>query len=253
MLGRDLYEAFFAGYTRKQWGCDPTELPATILKRLPVRFNYDDNYYDKKYQGIPEEGYSRIIERLLDHPSVGVQTGKPYRRGEDLGHFDHVFYTGAIDAFFDHSLGRLGYRTVTFERIDARGDYQGNPVINYPALDVPWTRIHEHKHFAPWEKHELTVAFREYSKETEPRELPFYPKRLAQDRRLLLDYRAIAEALGRVSFLGRLATYRYMDMETVIDEALGLAEAFIRARRSGSLPPVFANVEPRDPSSSSSN
>lgn len=247
MLGRDLYETFFAGYTRKHWGCDPTELPATILKRLPVRFNYDDSYYDKKYQGIPKEGYSSVIERLLDHPSVEVQIGTPYRREDDQRQFDHVFYTGAIDAFFDHSLGRLGYRTVTFERIDSRGDYQGNPVINYPALNVPWTRIHEHKHFTPWERHELTVAFREYSKETEPGDLPFYPKRLVPDRKLLLDYRAMAEAVKRVSFLGRLATYRYMDMETVIDEALEFAEVFIEKLRRGSSPPVFANVEPSWP------
>jgi UDP-galactopyranose mutase len=243
MLGRDLYETFFAGYTRKQWGCEPVELPATILNRLPIRFNYDDNYYDKKYQGIPERGYTAVIQGLLAHPSIEVQTGKSYRRTDELRRFDHVFYTGALDAYFDHSLGRLGYRTVTFERIDARGDYQGNPVINYPSSSVPWTRIHEHKHFAPWEQHELTVAFREYSKETGAADLPFYPKRLVHDRKLLLEYRAMAEQLNGVSFLGRLATYRYMDMEKVIQEALEFSDLFIERLRQRSAIPVFANTE----------
>ncbi|MDB6151069.1 MAG: glf [Chthoniobacter sp.] len=226
-LGRDLYQTFFYGYTRKQWGCEPTELPASILKRLPVRFNYDDNYYNQKFQGIPEDGYTAIIARILDHPAIEVRLNTAFRRG-DAEQFDHVFYTGPIDAFFDFSEGRLGYRTVNFERIDAEGDYQGNPVINYPDMEVPWTRVHEHKHFAPWETHERTVAFRETSKETAPDDVPYYPKRLAADREILLRYRAMAEAQPGVSFLGRLATYRYMDMEAVIGEALEFADAFQR-------------------------
>ena len=241
-IGRDLYETFFAGYTRKQWGCDPGELPPSILKRLPIRFNYDDNYYDTKYQGIPERGYTAVIQALLEHPSIEVQTGRLYRRGEEAGRFDHVFYTGSLDAYFDYSLGRLGYRTATFERIDSRGDYQGNPVINYPDASIPWTRIHEHKHFAPWEQHELTVAFREYSKETEKADLPFYPKRLGQDRKLLLEYRLMAETLKGVAFLGRLATYRYMDMEKVVEEALEFSELFLENWRQGTSIPVFANL-----------
>ncbi len=221
-IGRELYETFFHGYTVKQWGCDPRELPASILQRLPVRFNYDDTYYARKYQGIPEDGYTTLIERILTHPQIEVRLRTPYVRGcgdaravtpasppvggRAAARFDHIFITGPLDAYFDFSEGRLSYRTVTFERIDAFGDYQGNAVINYPDPSVPWTRIHEHKHFAPWESHERTVAFREYSKETAPGELPYYPKRLAPDKALLARYRAMAEATPGVSYLGRLAT-----------------------------------------------
>jgi UDP-galactopyranose mutase len=242
-IGRELYETFFHGYTRKQWGCDPRELPASILQRLPVRFNYDDTYYARKYQGIPEDGYTAIIERILAHPGIEVRLRSAYVRGRDDAGFDHVFFTGPLDAYFDFSEGRLGYRTVTFERIDAVGDYQGNAVINYPDLAVPWTRIHEHKHFAPWETHERTVAFREYSKETEPGELPYYPKRLAPDKALLARYRAMAEVTPGVSFLGRLATYRYMDMETVIGEALTFADTIAQSPNRETVPPSFPNRE----------
>lgn len=233
MLGRDLYEAFFRDYTIKQWGCHPRELPAAVLKRLPVRFSYDDNYYNRRFQGIPAEGYTEVIRRILDHPAITVRLEKKFTATDfavnSSCHFDHLIYTGPIDAFFNYSEGRLGYRTVEFERIKcATEDYQGNAVINYTDLSVPWTRIHEHKHFTPWEQHEKTVAFREFSKETEPDDIPYYPKRLASDKALLLRYRAMAQsriASVPVSFLGRLATYRYMDMETVIGEALDFAKS----------------------------
>lgn len=242
-IGRELYETFFRGYTVKQWGCDPKDLPASILKRLPVRFDYNDNYYAKKYQGIPEAGYTAVIERILDHPAIEVRLNAPYHPQSRDEPFDHVFFTGPIDAYFGFAEGRLGYRTVTFERIDAEGDYQGNAVINYPDVSVPWTRIHEHKHFAPWETHALTVAFREFSKETAPNDLPYYPKRLAADKELLLRYRQLANAQTGLTFLGRLATYRYMDMETVIGEALSLADDIV-ARVPSSQPfPIFPNEE----------
>jgi UDP-galactopyranose mutase len=240
-LGRDLYLAFFHGYTKKQWGCEPRELPASILKRLPVRFNYDDSYYSSACQGIPEQGYTDIVGRILDHEHITVKLGvkfSPEKRGE----CDHLFFTGPLDAFFGFKHGRLGYRTVTFERIDTEGDYQGNAVINYTELDVPYTRIHEHKHFAPWETHPRTVAFREFSKETEPADVPYYPKRLAADMGLLEKYRAMAEAETRVSFLGRLATYRYLNMDQVIGEALDFADAFLKAKAEGKPAPVFSCV-----------
>lgn len=244
MLGRALYETFFYGYTKKQWGVEPRELPASVLRRLPVRFNYDDNYYDKKYQGIPVEGYSGLIARILDHPRIAVRLGESFDPAAARGAWDHVFYTGPLDAWFGHRLGRLGYRTMTFERHEAAGDYQGNAQINYTDLDVPWTRIVEHKHFTPWEQHERTVYFREFSRETGPGDAPYYPKRLAADKRLLSAYRALAEEEEGVSFLGRLATYRYMDMERVIDEALRFAEAFVPAwRRPGARLPVFPHEE----------
>jgi UDP-galactopyranose mutase len=148
-----------------------------------------------------------------------------------------------LDAFYGHRLGRLGYRTVTFERHEAVGDYQGNAVINYPEADVPFTRIHEHKHFAPWEQHENTVYFKEYSKETEPSDIPYYPKRLEADKKLLKAYRELAEQETNLSFLGRLATYRYMDMGPVIAEALGFAQDFLASRLNRTRAPVFPNSE----------
>jgi len=225
-IGRDLYEAFFKGYTIKQWGCDPTELPATILKRLPVRFNYDDNYYHSPYQGMPADGYTAVVQNILACPGVVVKTATAYdpaMRAE----FDHLFFTGPIDAFYGHSLGRLGYRTVFWDRQNGAGDLQGNAVINYPDLSVPHTRIHEHKHFAPWETHEKSMVFREFSKATVDGDIPYYPLRLAPDMALLLRYAAMARLDERISFLGRLATYRYLDMHHVIAEAMEFAARFL--------------------------
>jgi UDP-galactopyranose mutase len=242
-VGRELYETFFYGYTRKQWGCEPSELPASILKRLPIRFNYDDNYYNSAQQGIPEAGYTAIVEKILDHPSITLHLATSFDRGMEPG-YDHTFFTGPIDAYFGFGLGRLGYRTVTFERIDAEGDYQGNAVINYTGLDPAFTRIHEHKHFAPWEKHDRTVAFKEFSEETGPKDVPYYPKRLAADRQMLAEYRRWAAELRGVSFVGRLGTYRYLDMDAVIEEAFHFSSVFVKSRKEGSPIPTFPNEEP---------
>ncbi|MDR1190151.1 MAG: NAD(P)-binding protein [Verrucomicrobiales bacterium] len=227
LVGGELYEAFFHGYTKKQWGCEPRELPASVFQRLPVRFNYDDNYYADPWQGIPVDGYSAMVEKILAHPNITLKLNTPFAHALTAS-FDHVFYSGAIDEFFNYQLGRLGYRTVTFERIDADGDYQGNALLNYPDLDVPYTRVHEHKHFAPWETHEKTVAFREYSKETGPDDLPYYPKNLAADQALHRQYVALAKTRPEVTFIGRLGTYRYLDMDTTIDAALTVADEFAR-------------------------
>jgi len=233
MLGRDLYETFFRSYTVKQWGTDPRNLPAAILKRLPIRFNYDDNYYNKKYQGIPTEGYTALVADILEHPRITVHLEKKYTPPDTPKNFAHTFYTGPLDAYFAHQFGRLGYRTVTFERIDTEAsDYQGAAVINYPDSDVPWTRIREDKHFAPWEHHERTVAFREYSSETSETDAPYYPKRTTRDMEMCTRYLALAASQHQVSFLGRLATYRYMDMETVIADALVMADDVITALRA---------------------
>jgi len=238
-VGADLYRAFFYGYTKKQWGCEPSELPASILKRLPIRFNYDDNYYSTKYQGIPENGYTDIIRNILDVPGVEVKLGCTYEDSMADG-FDHVFYSGPIDAFFGHSLGRLRYRTVTFDRIDADGDFQGNAVINYTEESVPYTRIHEHKHFAPWENHDRTVAFREFSKATAPGDIPYYPLRLASDLELFGNYSELAKEKQNVSFIGRLGTYRYLDMDQVIGEALDFSLLFIGQTTAHLAPPIFS-------------
>jgi UDP-galactopyranose mutase len=222
MLGRELYENFFYGYTKKQWGVEPTELPASILKRLPVRFSYDDNYYNSPYQGIPVEGYTAIAEKMIDDPAIEVRLGERYEPSM-RDDYDHVFFSGPMDGYFEYRLGRMQYRSLVFERFEADGDHQGNAVINYCEQDVPYTRIAEHKHFTPWESHEKTVLFREYSKATEPGDVPYYPMRLASDKQLLARYVELAEAEEHTSFIGRLGTYRYLDMHVVIRESLELA------------------------------
>jgi UDP-galactopyranose mutase len=242
-IGKDLYQAFFYGYTKKQWGCEPTELPASILKRIPVRFNYDDNYHNNLYTGIPVDGYTAIMQAMIDLPNIKVQLNKTYIPIQDDADFDHVFYTGPLDAFFNHQFGRLGYRTVTFEKNYAEGDYQGATQVNYCEETVPYTRIAEHKHFTPWEQHSKTVYFIEYSKETTPDDVPYYPKRLAADKALLLQYRALATKQHKVSFLGRLATYRYMDMHHVIAEAIDFAAHFVDATNNNTPVPIFSNEE----------
>jgi UDP-galactopyranose mutase len=222
-LGKDLYYNFFYGYTKKQWGVEPSELPASILKRLPVRFNYDDNYYNQKYQGIPVEGYTQIVEKILQHPDIEVRLGQRMT-AEMKNDFDHVFWSGPIDAFYNYDLGRLQYRTLKFERFDESGDHQGNAVINYCEEKVPYTRIAEHKHFTPWEEHEQTVCFREYSKLCEEGDTPYYPLRLNNDKTMLEKYVNLANKENKVTFIGRLGTYRYLDMHVVIGESLDLAK-----------------------------
>ena len=221
-----MYEAFFKGYTIKQWGVDPAELPASILKRLPIRFNYDDNYYDSKYQGMPVQGYTHIVAGLLDHSKIRVFLGARISRQDALA-YRHTFYTGPLDEWFGYGEGRLSYRTLEFRRERHRGDYQGNPVINYCDRDVPWTRICEHKHFAPWDAHDQTVIFKEYSRDCGEKDVPFYPVRLVNDKQILERYLRMASEEAAVTFAGRLATYRYLDMDAAIEEALVAAGNFL--------------------------
>ncbi len=152
----------------------------------------------------------------MNKKNIHVQLNRKFNPSEDHSSYTHIFFTGALDAFFNYKFGRLGYRTVTFEKFYAKGDYQGTSVINYCDITVNHTRITEHKHFTPWEKHEDTICFKEFSKETTENDIPFYPKRLAADKELLKKYRLEAEQNRNTSFLGRLATYRYMDMHHVI-------------------------------------
>lgn len=232
LIGADLYHAFFYGYTKKQWGCEPSELPASILKRLPVRFNYDDNYFNHRFQGMPAEGYTQLVANLIDHPNIQVQLNTPYQT-EMATHCDHIFWSGPLDAWFGHRFGRLGYRTLDFERFTAAGDYQGNAVINYCDAEVPYTRITEHKHFSPWETHDQSVCYREYSRECGPDDVPYYPKRLAQDSQRLNDYLHAARSAEQVTFVGRLGTYRYLDMDVTVREALEVADQVIAALHQG--------------------
>lgn len=237
-VGREMYENFFLGYTIKQWGVHPRDLPASILQRLPIRFNYDDNYYNSIYQGLPEDGYTAIVERLLNHPSVSIKLNTKFERSA-VDEFDHVFFTGPIDAFYGHVHGRLGYRTVYFERHEDKGDYLGNPVVNYTSQEVEYTRVAEHKHFTPWEKHDKTLVFFERSKFTEGSDIPYYPMRREPDKAMLAKYLDMARMETKVSFIGRLATYRYLDMHAVIGEALDFSEAWLLAKRGGTALPVL--------------
>lgn len=237
-IGKDLYDAFFKGYTQKQWGCSPTELPASILKRLPVRFNYDDNYFFHRYQGMPENGYTDMVGRILDHANITVhlETRVHRSRGKD---FTHMFYSGPLDGYFDYEYGRLGYRTLDFERFTYEGDYQGCAVMNYGDVSMPYTRVTEHKHFSPWEDHAGSVCYREFSRACGPQDIPYYPIRLTEDKEQLAQYVARAARETSVTFVGRLGTYRYLDMDVTIREALDTARFYL-SRNAGNAPmPAF--------------
>ena len=225
-VGKDLYEAFFKGYTLKQWGINPKELPASILKRLPVRFNYDDNYFNHKYQGMPHDGYTALVENLLKSDAIEVRLNTHFDPNNKI-QYDHVFYSGPLDAWFDHQHGRLPYRTLDFETFREDGDYQGTAVINYCNQDIPYTRITEHKHFSPWENHEKTICYKEYSRLCKEDDIPYYPIRLTSDIEQLKTYVELANKEQQVTFVGRLATYRYLDMDVTIKEALEASDQYL--------------------------
>jgi UDP-galactopyranose mutase len=227
MVGAELYEAFFRDYTRKQWGRHPATIPASVLKRLPMRFNFDDNYYNVKYQGIPVGGYTTLVGDMLLHENISLRLRYEFEKYM-IPHYAHVFHTGPIDAFFDYDAGRLSYRTLDFRRITGRGDMQGNAVINYTDNIRPCTRISEHKHFAPWETHEGSALIEEYPRDAGPADTPFYPIRGSEDLTLLEGYeRAVAEHFPTVTFLGRLGRYRYFDMDDVIRDGLNTARQWL--------------------------
>jgi UDP-galactopyranose mutase len=240
-IGSELYEAFFKGYTEKQWGCSPTELPAAILKRLPLRFNYDDNYFFHRFQGMPEQGYTPMITAILDHPGIELHL-ETALDPEQAVNWDHVIWTGPLDGFFGYRLGRLGYRTLDFEQFHATGDWQGCAVMNYGDPSVPFTRITEHKHFAPWEHHEGSVLYREFSRGCGPDDVPYYPIRMVAEKTLLGEYVAAAEHVSNVTFAGRLATYRYLDMDVTIREAMDTAQLLCDALATGQPAPRFTNT-----------
>jgi UDP-galactopyranose mutase len=237
-IGDKLYKAFFKGYTIKQWGCDPKELPAAILKRLPVRFNYEDNYFFHKFQGMPLNGYTEIINNILKHDNISITLECLHQKNNEAN-YTHVFYSGPIDKYFEDKLGSLGYRTLDFEAFYFKGDYQGCAVMNYGEEQVPYTRVSEHKHFSPWESHDESVCFREFSRKANSDDIPYYPIRLAKEKELLLKYIALAEKESKVTFLGRLGTYRYLDMDVTIREALDAARDFIKLREAEQPIPSF--------------
>ncbi|MCW9587705.1 UDP-galactopyranose mutase [Klebsiella pasteurii] len=237
-IGKELYEAFFKGYTIKQWGMEPSQLPASILKRLPVRFNYDDNYFNHRFQGMPKLGYTKMIESIANHENITIELQQSFN-AEEREKYDHVFYSGPLDAFYSYQYGRLGYRTLDFEKFTLQGDYQGCAVMNYCSLDVPYTRITEHKYFSPWETHEGSVCYKEYSRECGEKDIPYYPIRQMGEMALLDKYLSLAESEKNITFVGRLGTYRYLDMDVTIAEALNTAEKYLSSLDNHEAMPVF--------------
>ena len=221
LIGKDIYETLIKGYTQKQWGRKCTDLPAFIIQRLPVRFTFDNNYFNDKYQGIPEGGYTALIERMLE--GCDVRLGVDYfDRKEELDALaDRIIYTGEIDRYFNYQYGHLQYRTVTFETelLEGVENYQGNAVVNYTDAETPYTRIIEHKHFEYGTQPD-TVISKEYSKEWQPGDEPYYPVNDTRNMELYARYKALADMQENVIFGGRLAEYKYYDMHKVIERAM---------------------------------
>ena len=224
LAGRDIYEKLIKGYTEKQWGRSCTELPAFIIRRLPFRFIYDNNYFNDRYQGIPEGGYTPIAEKLLAGSDVLLNTDYFAFIRENPNIAEKTLYTGMIDEFFGYRLGVLEYRSVRFEtEVLDTDNYQGNAVVNYTAREVPYTRVIEHKHFE-FGKQPKTVISREYSSEWKQGGDPYYPVNDERNTKLYEQYRALADATPNVIFGGRLGEYKYYDMDKVIASALELVK-----------------------------
>ena len=228
LVGEDIYRILIKGYTEKQWGRDCRDLPASIIRRLPVRFTFDNNYFRDRFQGIPEEGYTAMVVKMLDGIEVRINTDYLKQKDELEAVADKVIFTGPIDAYFDYVHGALNYRSVRFEtEILLIPNYQGVAVVNYNEREVPFTRIIEHKHFA-FGTQEKTVISREYPSEWQPGVEPYYPVNDAQNTALYERYKALADRQDKVRFAGRLGQYKYFDMDKVIAEAL----AFVRTEFS---------------------
>lgn len=224
LVGKDVYEKLIKGYTEKQWGRDCKDLPSFIIKRLPLRFIYDNNYFNDRYQGIPIGGYTKIVEKMLDGIEVRLNTNYLDNREEFDAMADKVVYTGMIDQFYDYKLGVLEYRSVRFETEELpMENYQGNAVVNYTEREVPYTRIIEHKHFE-FGKQPTTIISREYSSEWKKGDEPYYPVNNDKNNALYQQYKELADKEHKVIFGGRLGGYKYYDMDKVIAAALEMCE-----------------------------
>lgn len=242
LIGRPLYEAFIKYYTGKQWQTDPKDLPAEIISRLPVRYTYDNRYFNDKYEGLPVDGYTAWIERMAAHPNITVELntdffddGHEYSRKAAIGQVP-VVYTGAVDRYFDYVEGDLSWRTIDLEEeVLPIEDFQGCPVMNYPDEDAPYTRIHEFRHFHPERDYtkDATVIMREFSRFAEKDDEPYYPVNTEADRSKLLAYRDLARGEEMVLFGGRLGTYKYLDMHMAIGSALSMFDNKIKPHFSG--------------------
>ena len=237
LIGRPLYEAFIRDYTEKQWQTSPRNLPPEIISRLPVRYNYDNRYFNDDFEGLPVDGYTAWLEKMADHPNIEVRLNtdffdesQPINKKDIVGTVP-VVYTGALDRYFDYSAGTLTWRTLDFEQevVDVP-DFQGTPVMNYADLDAPFTRIHEFKHFHPEREYptKKTVIMREFSRFAKGDDEPYYPVNTPDDRAMVLAYRELADAESNVFFGGRLGTYQYLDMHMAIASALTMFENQLR-------------------------
>jgi UDP-galactopyranose mutase len=234
LIGRPLYEAFIRDYTAKQWQTPPTELPAEVISRLPVRYTYDNRYFNDTWEGLPVDGYTAWLERMADHPNIEVHLGvdffdpaSQWSKKAAVGSLP-VVYTGPVDRYFDYEGGALSWRTLDFEtEVLEVGDFQGTSVMNYADADVPYTRIHEFRHFHPerdWYPTDRTFIMREFSRFASHEDEPYYPVNTAQDREALLSYRDLQAGEPDVFFGGRLGTYKYLDMHMAIGSALSMFE-----------------------------
>lgn len=232
LIGRPLFEAFIRDYTAKQWQTPITELPGEVISRLPVRYNYNNRYFSDTYEGLPVDGYTAWLERMADHPNIEVKLetdffdeSQPLNKKDTVGQVP-VVYTGPVDRYFDYSEGELSWRTLDFEtEVKNVGDYQGTSVMNYADADVPYTRIHEFRHFHPerdWYPNDKTVIMREFSRFANRDDEPYYPVNTAEDREMLKRYRELSDKEERVLFGGRLGTYQYLDMHMAIGSALSM-------------------------------
>ncbi|QMS57513.1 UDP-galactopyranose mutase [Glutamicibacter protophormiae] len=252
LIGRPLYEAFIKHYTGKQWQTDPKDLPASIISRLPVRYTYDNRYFNDTHEGLPVDGYTAWLERMADHPNIDVRLetdffddSQEFSKDNVVGQVP-VVYTGPVDRYFDYAEGDLSWRTIDLEEevLDIE-DFQGTSVMNYPDEDVPFTRIHEFRHFHPERDYtrDATVIMREFSRFAEKGDEPYYPVNTSEDREKLLAYRDLANGESSVLFGGRLGTYKYLDMHMAIGSALSMVDNKIAPHFTSGAPLTSGGVD----------
>jgi UDP-galactopyranose mutase len=236
-VGRELYELFFQGYTRKQWGLDPSELDRSVTARIPTRTNTDDRYFTDRFQAMPRDGYTKMFERMLDHPLIEIRTGVDFRDVRDQVVARQIVYTGPIDEYFDYRFGRLPYRSLKFDhRTLDEAQYQPVGTVNYPAPEVPYTRISEYKHLTGQEHPRTTITYEYPSAEGDP----YYPIPRPENQELFKRYEALADATEGVTFVGRLATYRYYNMDQIVGQALATFRRLDEKRNGRSQVPAQA-------------
>jgi UDP-galactopyranose mutase len=229
-VGRELYELFFRGYTRKQWDLDPSQLDKSVTSRIPTRTNTDDRYFTDSFQAMPKDGYTAMFRRLLDHPLIEIRTGVDFRDVRDEVEADHIIYTGPIDEYFDYRFGKLPYRSLKFDhRTLEQERYQPVGTVNYPSPDVPYTRISEYKHLTGQEAPVTTITY-EYPSAVGD---PYYPIPRPENQELFKRYEALADETDGVTFVGRLATYRYYNMDQIVGQALATFRRIDEKVRAG--------------------